>query len=82
MKTFKSYIAIDKEEVALVYYFQSEASKSPYPEDEYYIYEVTSLKQLYQLLMSLGYDDEYFENFIEYRLTPDEHLNLASRDYE
>jgi hypothetical protein len=82
MKKFKSYVAIDKEDKAFVYYFQSEASKSHYPEDEYYIYEVTSLKQLYQLLMDLGYDDEYFENFVGHRLTPDEHLDLASRDYE
>ena len=82
MKKLISYIAIDKEEKALVYYITSETSKQHYSEDEYDIYEVSSLKHLYQLLNDLGYDDEYFENFINYRLTHDEHLDLASRDYE
>jgi hypothetical protein len=81
MKKLISYIAIDKEEVALVYYIPSKRSKSCYPEDEYYIYEVTSLKQLYKLLSGLGYDDEYIENFMEYRLTHSEHATLWKQDY-
>ena len=81
MKKLVSYIAIDKEESALVYYISSETSKNYYPEDEYYIHEVTSLKQLYKLLSALGYDDEYIENFMERRLTHSEHTALWEHDY-
>lgn len=81
MKNFKSYIAIDKEDKAIAFYLKSAYSKGYYPEDEYTIYEVSSIREIYDLFSSLGYDDEYIENFIEYRISDDEHLALAQQDY-
>ena len=51
-----------------------------YPEDEYTIYEVSSISEIYELFSSLGYDDEYTENFIEHCISDDEHLTLWQQD--
>lgn len=81
MKKLISYIAIDKEDKAIAFYLKSTYSKGNYPEDEYTIYEVSSISEIYDLFSSLGYDDEYIENFIEYRISDDEHLALAQQDH-
>lgn len=76
-----SYIAIDRDEKAMVWYIPTQKRKEYYDENEYDFYEITSLRELYKTLDDLGYDYEFIEDFIEYRLSHNEYFELAEADY-
>lgn len=82
MSKLVSYIVIDPDDNALVYFTTSVSDKKFLSENGYNLYEVTSLSQLYNTLDELGYSYEYIEEFIENRISSVDRLTLELQDME